>query len=114
MGKLSTMNNQHIQPQEIAMQVNSNSVFAAYASGTFNAFYASEAAAMKHCENPNNGVEFNGEWIQDQFVEFAPGELYYHGDGTVYYRFDDALVQLDEAMGHWQVPFVKWIEAIHE
>jgi len=98
------------------MQVNSNSVFAAYASGTFNAFYSEASAAMEHCENPNNGVWFNGEWIQDAYVEFAPGELYYHGDGTVYYRFDDALVQLDEAMGHWQVPFVKWIEAdvIHE
>jgi len=95
---------------KVEVSVNSNSVYATYTSGTFNGFYAHAAEAIAHCANPNNGVEFNGEWLQDQFTEFDPGELFVVGNESTVYISND---RLDVAMmGRWQVPFVEWTAEI--
>jgi hypothetical protein len=44
----------------------------AYSSGEFNAFYLTASEAIEHCNNPDNGSEFEGKWFQDRMMRLTP------------------------------------------
>lgn len=90
------------------IEVNETTVYATYTSGMFNAFYATEEEAKAHCSNPDSGCEFNGNWIQDSYSVFQPGELFaVVGNESVYVSADRSRY-IDGVMGRWQIPFVEW------
>ena len=92
------------------VEVNKTVVYATYTSGMYNGFYATEEEAIEHCNNPENGAEFNGQWFQDRYTSFPPKALFaVVGNGSVY-EASDRSRYIDAVFGRWQVPFVKWTE----
>lgn len=90
------------------IEVNATTVYATYTSRTYNGFYATEKEAVAHCSNSNNRCEFNGEWIQDSYSVFQPGELFtVVGSDSVYISADRSRY-LDAAMSRSQISFVEW------
>ena len=83
------------------MYRNTTTFYATYTSGIFNAFYATEAEAIKHIENPENGAEFNGTWFQDRYMKFSPQETMLV-DNTVYSNSDYDICHKDS------LHFVEW------
>lgn len=85
-----------------------NAVYATYTSGNFNGFYATEQEAIAHCSDPNSGAEFNGQWFQDTYKTYLPGELFsIPGNESVYISGDRSRF-IDSVGGRWQMPFVEW------
>lgn len=94
------------------VELNATALYATYTSGMFNAFYATEEEAKAHCSNPDNGCEFNGQWFQDRYSVFQPGELFaVVGNESVYVSADRSRY-IDAVMGRWQIPFVRWVSQV--
>ncbi len=81
---------------------NKTSFYATYTSGIFNAFYATEAEAIKHIENPENGAEFNGTWFQDRYMKFSPKETVLVNNIVYSSNSNDAICHKDS------LHFVEW------
>ena len=92
------------------IEINKTAVYGTYTSGVFNAFYATEADAVAHCQNPESGAEFNGQWFQDSYSTFEPGELFAVVDNESVYLINDRSRYIDAIGGRWQMPFVQWEE----
>ena len=80
---------------------NTTSFWGTYTSGMFNAFYATEAEAIKHCDNPENGAEFNGQWFQDRYMTFHPQSVV-RVDSCVYSS------GTNEAIAHYEAVPCEW------
>jgi hypothetical protein len=90
------------------IETNATTVYATYTSGAYKAFYSTEEEAIAHCSNPDNGEEFNGEWIQDAYSVLAPGELLsFVGNGSVYYASDRSRY-FEVVMARHSISFVEW------
>lgn len=99
--KFDTAINRFSETEEV--RVNTSSFWAAYTSGAFVAWFQNEDDAIAHCEDPENGSEFNGQWHQDRFTEFAPGELF-EVRGCIYVSNDrniDSVGRIDDFGGEW-------------
>lgn len=90
------------------VQTNTATVYAAYVSGVYHAFFATEQEAEDYCSDDQNGLEFNGQWLSAQYSTFEPGDLFsVYGNETVYWTHDRSKF-VDGIFGRWQAPFTSW------
>lgn len=90
------------------IETNVNPVYVTYTSGSYNNFFATEQEAIDHCANPDNGAEFDGQWIQDSYSTYEPGELFTVVGNEPVYASGDRSRFIEGIAGRWQMPFVKW------